>query len=97
MAHLLILEFDSDEANELYTRVDAILGIDAAAGTGDWPAGLETHVAAVDGSNFVVVEKWETKTAQEKFMAERLGPALHEGGAPQPRRVQWFDVIGEKK
>ena len=97
MAHLLVLEFETDEASEMYTRVDRILGIDSSTGKGDWPPGLETHVAAVDGASFVVVEKWETKEAQEKFMADRLGPALHEGGAPQPKRVQWFDVIGEKK
>jgi hypothetical protein len=29
-------------------------------------------------------------------MAERLGPALGQAGAPEPTRVQWFAQVGER-
>ena len=97
MSNLLVLEFNTPTARDLYTKVNGILGIDAATGKGDWPAGIVEHFAAEENGRFIVVEVWESKAAQEKFMGERLGPALQEGGAPQPTRVEWFEMIGEKK
>lgn len=61
------------------------------------PAGLLTHVAGVSGDDaLVVVETWESKEAQEKLLADQLGPALGEVGAPHPSRMQWFTLEGEK-
>ena len=97
MAELLVFEFSSAEAAALYQQVNGLLGVDAATGKGDWPAGIQSHVAGLDGSSLIVVEVWESKAAQEKFMADRLGPALGQAGAPQPGRVQWFSLLGEKK
>lgn len=98
MAELLVLEFTTSEAAELYKTVNGILGIDAASGTGDWPPGILTHTAGLSGKDqFIVVEAWESQAAQEKFMAERLGPALGQAGAPEPKRVQWFTQMGEKR
>lgn len=43
----------------------------------------------------VVFEVWESREAQERFMAERLGRALQEGGVTAPpARVQWLEVGG---
>ena len=97
MAELLVLEFTSSDASQLYKTVNGTLGIDAATGKGDWPAGIQSHAAGLDGSSFIVIEVWESQAAQEKFMAERLGPALGQAGAPEPTRVQWFNLLGEKK
>ena len=96
MADLLVLEFSSPETAGLYNKVNGLLNVDASTGKGDWPAGIDSHVAGLDGESLIVVEVWESKAAQEKFMAERLGPALHEAGAPQPSRVQWFSFLGQK-
>ena len=94
MAQSIILEFKGVGKSD-YDQVNKILGVDAATGAGDWPAGLLNHTAAVtaDGG-LVVYEIWESKAVQEAFMA-RLGPALHEAGVPEPSRVEWFDVIGQ--
>lgn len=97
MAELLVLEFTSSDAKKLYTTVNGTLGIDASTGKGDWPSGIQSHVAGVEGSSFIVVEVWDSQAAQEKFMADRLGPALGQAGAPEPTRVQWFNLLGEKK
>ena len=93
MTESIILEFKGAGKNE-YDQVNKILGIDTATGEGDWPAPLLNHTAAItaDG-DLVVYEIWESKAAQEAFMA-RLGPALHEVGIAPPVRMEWFDVVG---
>jgi hypothetical protein len=45
MSEVLIIEF-STTTPELYGDVNKHLGLDPATGAGDWPAGLQTHVAA---------------------------------------------------
>jgi len=40
------------------------------------------------------VEVWESKGDQEKFMSNRLGPALEAENVPPPRRVAWFSEAG---
>lgn len=96
MAELLVLEFSAPDAKELYYKVSRSMGIDASAGTGDWPAGILSHVGGESGGNLVVVETWESKAAQEKFMADRLGPALQQAQVPEPKRVEWFTLLGKK-
>jgi hypothetical protein len=97
VADLLVLEFSTPEAVALYTKVNTTLGLDAATGKGDWPAGILSHVAGESNGALIVVETWESRAAQEKFMADRLGPALGQAQAPEPKRVQWFSLVGEKK
>jgi hypothetical protein len=93
MAEAIILEFKGAGKDD-YDKVNKILGIDMATGAGDWPAPLLNHTGAVTANgDLVVYEIWESKAAQEAFMA-RLGPALHEAGVSEPVRVEWFDVIG---
>jgi hypothetical protein len=93
MTQSIILEFKGAGKAD-YDKVNKILGIDGT-GEGDWPAPLLNHTAAVtaDG-DLVVYEVWESKAAQEAFMA-RLGPALHEVGVPEPVRMEWFEVVGQ--
>jgi len=92
MADALILEFEGF-GKETYDRVNDLLGIDMESGQGDWPDGLLSHVGAAKEGGWVVFEVWESKEAQERFMADRLGRALEEGGAQgPPARVEWLDV-----
>ena len=92
MADALILEFEGF-GKETYDRVNDLLGIDAESGQGDWPDGLLSHVGAAKEGGWVVFEVWESREAQERFMADRLGRALEEGGLQgPPARVEWLDL-----
>lgn len=93
MAQALILEFDG-VGREQYEAVNSALGVDAASGSGDWPAGLVSHLGAAKQGGWVVVEVWDSKQAQESFMNERLGRALHDGGISAPSRVEWLEIGG---
>lgn len=97
MAEVLVLEFTTPGAVEIYRRVNDLLGADATTGSGDWPAGLLSHVAGEAGDKLVVVEMWESKSAQEEFMHARLGPAFGQANVPQPTRVEWFALAGEMR
>src|SRR4051812_17201876 len=92
MAEGFILEFDGFGL-ETYEKVNDLLGIDMASGEGDWPEGLISHSAGAKDGGWVVVEVWDSRASQERFMAERLGPALEEGGVGSPpSRAEWLDL-----
>lgn len=92
MADALILEFEGVGIEE-YERVNDKLGIDMQSGTGDWPAGMQVHSGARKDGGFVVYEVWASKADQERFMEERLGRALQEGGIEgPPSRMEWLDL-----
>ncbi|MGE5335946.1 MAG: hypothetical protein ACM3JL_00815 [Nitrososphaerota archaeon] len=92
MAEVLILEFEGVGV-DFYNRVNEKLGIDMESGEGDWPQGLLTHSAGLQGDKMVVYEVWASQADQERFMEERLGRALQEGGvAGPPKRVEWFEL-----
>jgi len=100
MAEMLLLEFNApgEDAAALYRKVSSVLGVDPSSGKGDWPAGMLTHIAGVSGGDtLVVAETWESKEAQEKAMTEQLLPAFGQVGAPQPSRVQWLTLEGQKR
>jgi hypothetical protein len=92
MAEAIILEFEGFGIDQ-YERVNGILGIDMQSGEGDWPEGLLVHSGAVKPGGFIVYELWASKADQERFMEERLGQALQEGGvAGPPARLEWLEV-----
>lgn len=92
MAEGLILEFDG-YGREHYDPVNERLGIDPHSGEGDWPSGMLYHAAGAKDGGFVVFEIWDSKASQEKFMNERLGRALQEGGVTDPpSRVEWLEI-----
>lgn len=92
MAEGLILEFNDVGRGE-YNAVNGHLGIDPDTGQGDWPAGLVFHAGGAKPGGWVVFEVWESRQAQERFMKDRLGSALHEGGIKgPPARVEWLEL-----
>jgi hypothetical protein len=92
MADGLILEFDGFD-KRTYERVNELLGIDMESGQGDWPEGLLFHFGGAKEGGWVVFEVWDSRENQERFMDERLGRALEEGGLEgPPSRVEWFDT-----
>lgn len=88
----LILEFDG-VGRDQYASVNERLGIDMETGAGDWPSGLVFHAGGAKAGGWVVFEVWESRDAQERFMNDRLGRALGEGGITEaPTRVEWLDL-----
>ena len=96
MAYGVILEFSSNVGKAQYDAANEKLSIDMATGAGDWPKGLVHHAAGTTPDGFCVYEVWESKAAQEDFMATRLGPVLAAVGVPAPTRVTEVDVIAHQ-
>jgi hypothetical protein len=91
MSYGIVLRFEGvDEAQ--YWSVNEKLGI-SRDGTGDWPAGMVSHAGGSTSDGWIVYEVWESKAAQETFMASRLGAALGTVGVPQPVQVIEADIV----
>lgn len=96
MAVGLILEFEGVGLEE-YKAVNAALGIDIATGEGEWPAGLQFHAGGAKPGGWTVMEVWDSKEAQQRFMDGRLGRALQEGGITErPSRVEWIELAAHR-
>lgn len=94
MSEALLYEFTGVSADD-YKAVNAILGLDPATGSGDWPSGLLSHTGATsEDGGFIVFEVWDSQQSQEAFVASRLGPALGQAGVPEPTRAEWLSVVG---
>jgi hypothetical protein len=93
MAEAIILEFEGVGRSD-YEAVNAALGL----GSGKWdpadaPQGMIFHAGGAKPGGWVVFEVWESKADQERFMSERLGKALAEGGVDKPpSRAEWLDL-----
>jgi hypothetical protein len=91
MAEAIIWEFDGVD-RESYEAVNEKLGVDPESGTG-WPDGLIFHTGAAKPGGWVVFEIWESRDAQERFLSDRLGPALEAAGVTAPpTRADWLEV-----
>jgi hypothetical protein len=96
MADGLILEFEGFGA-DTYEQVNELLGIDMASGEGNWPAGLLAHTGGVKDGGWVVFEVWSSQADQERFLAERLGPALAQAGIDgPPARLEWIEIFAHR-
>lgn len=93
MTQGLILEFDG-VGQDTYEAVNKLLGIDMVTGEGDWPSGLISHIAGPKPGGWVVLEVWESREDQERFMHDHLGQALQEGGVSgPPSRMEWLELV----
>jgi hypothetical protein len=79
-----------------YWAVNDKLGIARDDWSEGWPDGAISHTAGPTATGWVVTEVWQSKAAQERFMAERLGPALHGAGLPAPSQVIESELINYK-
>ena len=96
MSDALILEFAGTTPDQ-YQGVNTLLGIDSATGEGDWPAGMLAHTGGAKEGGWVVFEVWASRADQERFLAERLGPALAEAGIEgPPARLEWIEVSAHR-
>ncbi len=92
MAVGLILRLPG-KTNADYDAVNAKLGIDPRSGIGDWPAGLLSHAAGEADGALVVMEVWESREAQGRFMEQRLGPAIGQAGVIATPELTWVDLV----
>jgi hypothetical protein len=92
----LILEFEGVSIDQYYA-VNKALGLDADTGEGNWPDGLVTHAAGLnEGGHLVVLEVWDTPAHQARFMEDRLGAAIAEGGITGPPSVTWIELVSHQ-
>ena len=91
MAYGVVLLFEG-VSEEQYWAVNARMGIDEEGSTG-WPDALISHTAALTDTGLAVSEIWESKDDQERFLAERLGPALEGAQVEPPAQVIELDVF----
>ncbi|MEY2582930.1 MAG: hypothetical protein QOE09_2779 [Ilumatobacteraceae bacterium] len=93
MSYGIVLRFEGVSEDD-YWAVNSKLGI-GRDGSGDWPEGMKSHVAGPTPDGWVVIEIWESKGAQEAFMANRLGAALGAVGLPAPAQIIETDTVNE--
>ena len=93
MSYGIVLRFEGVSEDD-YWAVNSKLGI-GPDGSGDWPEGMKSHVAGPTPDGWVVIEIWESKGAQEAFMANRLGAALGAVGLPAPAQIIETDTVNE--
>ena len=58
----------------------------------DTPEGAIFHVAYFTDGGINVVDVWESPAQFDRFMEERLGPALHQVGVPGQPQITWFEA-----
>ncbi|MBJ7595852.1 MAG: hypothetical protein JF886_13540 [Candidatus Dormibacteraeota bacterium] len=97
MAELFVLEFDGF-GEDVYRKVNEALGMDMDTGDGDWPAGMITHAGGKTPTGWIVVEVWDSRESQEKFMNERLGAALQKSGVQgPPKKAEWTTLTAHQQ
>ena len=87
MAVLMVLDIPGATTDD-YDRTNEAAGILSDA---DAPAGLISHVAAVDDRGFVAADVWESREAFERFFHDRLGAALEAAKVP-PAEPRFYPV-----
>jgi heme-degrading monooxygenase HmoA len=79
MAILMIVEAPGMEP-ALYESINEAMGI---RGDADAPEGLISHQACTTEDGMLVADVWESREAFDRFVAERLGPALGAASVPE--------------
>jgi hypothetical protein len=77
-----------------YEAIGSRLAIDPTPGSSSWPAGLLSHAAGPTGDGrWAIMEVWESRDAQSRFMQERLGPAIQQSGVTAVPETTWVDIV----
>lgn len=91
MAYGLVLVFDGATEDQ-YWKVNQELGV-GRDGSGDWPAGLLSHVGGPVPGGWFVSEVWASRGDHQKFMSDRLGPAIGKVGLSGPSQMIESDLV----
>ena len=87
MADVLVLEFTTPQAVEIYHSVNHLLGLDNSSDSADWPGPMHSHVAGEAGSKLIVVEVWESRAPRRNSWSPSWAPLLRRQTCPSP--VAW--------
>lgn len=72
-------------SEQIYDRV-----IEVVTGSGPFPPeGSIFHAAGPTETGWRVVDVWDSHEAFDRFMRERLGPALQQAAAPRPEVTEF--------
>ena len=85
MAIALVIEFPGVTQKQ-YDKIQDTLGL---KGPETWPRGTILHMAGPTAKGWEVVDVWESREQFDRFVTERLAPALKEAGMPEPRRLEF--------
>jgi hypothetical protein len=92
VAVALTVEFEG-QTREQYEAVGRHLGIDLIGGHGEWPDGLLRPGAGPPPRGWSVIEVWAARPQQERFLRDRLRPALEQAGIQgPPAREEWLEL-----
>jgi len=95
MSYGLVLVFEGVTEQD-YWAVNDQLGLKRDSNEG-YPDGMMAHTGGpTEGGGWVVIEMWESKAAQEAFMATRLGAALAAAGVHPPSQVIETNTVNDK-
>ena len=93
MAYGIVLRFEGVGEDD-YWAVNSAVGI-GKDGSGEYPDGMKSHVGGPTPDGWVVMEIWESKAAQEAFMAGALGAALGSVGVPAPVQIIETETVNQ--
>ncbi len=85
----------ADGTQEQYDAVNAHLGVEQ-----DPPEGLVFHAAGPMEGGWNAIDFWESREHFDRFLGERLGPAIQELGdkaPPNPPSIKEFPVYNTIK
>jgi hypothetical protein len=93
MATAILIEFPKGTQRQYDEVIDA-LGL---KDPNNLPRGLISHVAGPTESGWEVVDVWESRADFDRFLAQRLGPAVREAGLPAPRPIEFpvYNSMGQ--
>jgi len=93
MAIALLMEFPGGTRDQ-YDKILQELGMEK--GTEDLPRGLIFHVAGPSKNGWQVFDVWESRADFDRFVAERLGPAIRASGVVPTTPVEFpvYNILG---
>jgi hypothetical protein len=93
MAIALLMEFPGGTQDQ-YDKI--LHGLGMERGSQDLPRGLIFHVAGPTNNGWQVIDVWESRADFDRFVAERLGPAIRASGVvpTTPKEFPVYNLLG---